>query len=147
MDRALRDEIEPFQLGQALDEPADVMAEKPVDLLSRRIGILDRVVQDRRDDRRIVELEIGQYRGDFERMREIRIARCALLRAMRLHRIDIGAVEQVFVDMRIIAPHSLDEFVLPHHGRYRFQAWSARQRPDSARPVSQCHDLTRYSIR
>ena len=47
---------------------ADVLAEQLVDLGARRVGILDRVVQQRGDDRRIVELEVGQDRGDLERM-------------------------------------------------------------------------------
>jgi hypothetical protein len=42
-------------------------------------------------------LQIGEDRGDFERMREIGIAGGALLLAMRLHGIDIGAVEQRLV--------------------------------------------------
>ena len=78
-------------------------------------GILDRVVQHRRDDRRIVEPHIGENRGNLERMREIRIARGALLHAMCLHCIDIGAVEQFLVRLRIISPHAIDEFILPHH--------------------------------
>ncbi len=95
---------------------ADIRAEQPVDFLARRARVLDRVMQHGGDDRRIVELEIGQDRGDFERMRKIRVAGGALLRAMRLHRIDIGAVEQILVGLRIIPPHPLDEFILPHHG-------------------------------
>ena len=41
-----------------------------VDLLERRLGVLDRVVQDRRGDGRVVELEVGQDRRDFEGMAE-----------------------------------------------------------------------------
>ena len=78
-------------------------------------GILDRVMQDRRDDRRVVELHVGENRGDFERMRKIRVARSALLRAMRLHGVDIGAIERHFVGLRIIVPHPIDKFILPHH--------------------------------
>ena len=51
----LRDEIELLQLGQALDELADVGAEELVDLLARGGGVLDRVVQQRDGDRRLVE--------------------------------------------------------------------------------------------
>ena len=34
---------------------------------------------------------------------------------MGLHCIDIGTVEQILVSVRIISPHAINEFVLPHH--------------------------------
>ena len=96
---SLRDQFEPLQLGQALDQHADVVAEHPVDLGAGGVGILDGVVQQRRGDGGVVELEVGEDRGDFQRVREIRIAGGALLLAMRLHGVDIGAVEQVLVGL------------------------------------------------
>ena len=109
----LRDEVKALDLGQALDEPADLVAEEAVDLLARRLRILDRVVQHGRDDRRVVELEVGQDRGDFQRMREIGVARGAHLGTVRPHRIDIGAVQKILVGVRIVAPDAIDEFILP----------------------------------
>ena len=79
---------------------ADVLAEHLVDLGAGGGGILDRVVQQRRGDGGVVELEIGQDRRDFERMREIGIAGGTLLLAMRLHGIDVGAVEQRLAGLR-----------------------------------------------
>ena len=67
---AFGDEIEPSQLGQALDQLADFAPEGPIDVLARRFGVLDRVVQHGRDDRRIVEPHLGEDRGDLQRMRE-----------------------------------------------------------------------------
>ena len=90
--RLLGDEIELFDLGQALDEFADLFAKQPVDLLARGVGVFERIVQNGRDDRRVVELQIGEDRGDFERVGEIRVAGGAGLRPMRLHRVDIGPV-------------------------------------------------------
>jgi len=49
---------------------------------------------------------------DFERVREIRIARGAALLAMRLHRVDIGAVEQGLVGAGIVGADALDQFIL-----------------------------------
>ena len=83
------------------------------------VGVLDRVVQQRRGDGRVVELEVGEDRRDFERMGEIGVARGALLLAMRLHGVDIGAVEQGLVGVRIVALDPLDQVVLPHHLRLR----------------------------
>jgi hypothetical protein len=90
-------------------------SEHAVDLGARGLGILDRVVQQRGGDRRIVEFEVGEDGGDFERVGEIRIARRTLLLAVRLHRIDVGAIEQVLVGVRIVLANTLDEVVLAHH--------------------------------
>jgi hypothetical protein len=114
-----RNQLQPLQLGETLDQRADLVAEDGVDLGARRLGILDGVVQQCGHDGGIVELEPGQDRGDFERVREIGIARGAGLRAMRLHGVDIGAVQKVFVGVRIIRPDALDQIVLPHHARAR----------------------------
>ncbi len=114
---AFRDKIKPLELGQPVNKTANVAAKKLVDFLPGRIGILDRVVQDSRDDRRIVELHVGENRRDLEGMRKKRVAGRAFLRPMRLHGIDIGAIERNFVSLRIIAPHPVDKFVLPHHDR------------------------------
>ena len=59
--------------------------------------------------------------GDFERMGEIGIAGGALLRAMLLHGIDIGPVEQLLVGVRVVARDPLDQLVLAHHRRARLQ--------------------------
>jgi hypothetical protein len=48
-------------------------------------------------------------------MVEVRLARGPRLVAMRTHRIDIGAVQQILVRIRIILRHPLNELVLPHH--------------------------------
>ena len=115
-----RHQVEFLQLGQAFDQMADIGAKYLIDLRSGGRRVLDRVVQQRRRDGGVVELEVGQNRGDFERMREIRIARRALLLAVRLHGVDVGAVEQRFVGVGIVAADPLDQFVLPHHRRRRF---------------------------
>ena len=112
-----RDQIELFQLGQALDQMADVGAEDLVDLGARRRRVLDGVVQERRRDGGVVELEVGQDGRDLERMGEIGVAGGALLLAMRLHGVDVGAVEQRLVGVRVVAADPLDQVVLPHHRR------------------------------
>ena len=104
-----------LSLVRRIDEAADLDAEHGVDLLAGDRGVLDRVVQHGRGDGRVVEPELGEDGGDFERMREIGIAGGALLRAVRLHGEHIGAVQQILVRLRIVAPHALHQFVLPHH--------------------------------
>ena len=63
----------------------------------------------------IVELQVGQNGGDFEGMGKIRGTGGALLIAVRLHGVDVGAVEQSLIRFRIVFQNPLDEFVLPHH--------------------------------
>ena len=111
------DEVELLQLGQAVDQRTDFRTEFLVDFGFRCGGVFDGVVEQCRHDGRIVELKVGQDRGDFERVREIRIARGAGLRAVRLHRVHVSAVEQVLVGVRIVALDPLDQVVLPHHPR------------------------------
>ncbi len=115
--RLLGDEVEFFELGQALDQDADVVAEQAFDFGAGGVGILDGVVQERRRDGGVVELELGENGGDLQRVGEIRIAGIAHLLAMRPHGIDVGAVEQVLVGRRIILLDPLDQIVLPHHLR------------------------------
>ena len=112
-----RHQLQPLQLGQALDQRADLGSEDLVDLGPRRFRVLDRVVQQGCHDGGVVELEIGENRCDFERVREVRIARGPRLRTVRLHGVDIGAVQQVFVGVGIVGPDALDEVILTHHAR------------------------------
>ena len=52
--RLLRDQVELLQLGQALDQLAEIGTEQFVDLGPRRRRVLDRVVQERNRDGRLV---------------------------------------------------------------------------------------------
>src|SRR5271167_280384 len=51
-------------------------------------------------------------------MGKVRVARIAQLRAVGLHRIDIGAIERVFVGARVVALDKLDQLELPHHSEF-----------------------------
>ena len=113
----LGDEVELLQLGQPLDQRADIIAEHLIDLGARRGRILDGVVQQGSGDGGIVELEVGEDRRNFQWMREIGVAGGALLLAMRFHGVDVGSVEQAFVGLRIVAADPVDQVVLPHHLR------------------------------
>ena len=73
------------QLGDAVDQPGDLGAEQPLDVVERRDRVLDRVVQQAGNDRGGVELHLREQARDLDRMREIRVARGAQLRAVRLH--------------------------------------------------------------
>ena len=108
-----RHQVEPLQLGEAFHQVPDVGAEQMVDLGAGGLGILDRIMQQRRRDGGVVELVLGKDRGDFERMGDIGVARQPPLFAMRLHGIHIGAVEKVLVRMGIVLADAFDQVVLP----------------------------------
>ena len=95
------------------------MPENLIDLGAGRLGVLDGIVQQRGDDGGVVELQPGEDRRDLERVRKIGIAGGAGLRAVRLHGVDIGAVKQILVGIRVIGPDAFDEVILPHHARTR----------------------------
>ena len=64
-------------------------------------------------DSLIIELQIGEYARDLDRMAEIRIAGGTLLVAVRLHRENVGAIDQPLVRVGIVGANLLDQFVLP----------------------------------
>ena len=100
--RFLGDEVEPLDLGQPVDQLGDLVAEFFLDLGLGCLGVLDDVVKECGGDGGVVELQLGQDGGDFEGMVEKGFARGALLPAMRLHGIDIGAIEQILIGAGII---------------------------------------------
>ena len=114
-----RHQLQPLQLGESLHQRADLGAEDVVDFGACRLGVLDGVVQQRRHDGGVIELEVGEDRRDLERMREIGVAGGAGLGAVRLHGVDIGAVQKVFIGIRVVRPDALNQVVLPHHPRTR----------------------------
>ncbi len=113
----LRLQLQPAQLGHAFDQDRDLFAEHLGDVVTRRRGVLDHIVQQGCDDGGCVELVVGQYARDLDRVGEIGIARGPHLRAVHLHRIDIGAVQQRFVGGRVIGLDGLDQLELTKNRR------------------------------
>src|SRR5690606_41277099 len=101
-------EVQLLELRQPLDQPAHFRAEQFVDLGASSGSILDRVVQKRSGYRRLVHAPVGEDRGNFERMGEVRIAGSAPLVPMLLPGIDIGLVEQRLVNVGLVALDALD---------------------------------------
>ncbi len=50
----------------------------------------------------------------FQRMGKVGIARCPCLRTVRLHRIDIGAVQKILVRILIVGGNLLHKLELTH---------------------------------
>ena len=137
----LGDQVELGDLGQPIDQRGDLAAEFFLDFLVGCLGILHRIVKQRRGDRRGIELHFGEDRGHFERMVEISLAGRAFLVAVRLHRIDIGAVEKILIRVGIILRDPLHQFVLPHH------RVSVRQKRPDTSPALIILDASRLSSR
>ena len=77
--------------------------------------VFDGVMQDGGCYRLIIKPQVSQNPRDFNRVTVIRIARCALLRAVFLHRKHIGAVDQRLISVRIIGLDPFNQFILPEH--------------------------------
>ena len=67
------------QLGHAVDQARDLVAELCRHLLDGDRGVLDDVVQQRRRDRLVIHLEVGQDSGDGQRVLDVRLAGGAAL--------------------------------------------------------------------
>ena len=103
------------QLGHAIHQTRDTIAEQRTDIVHRRDGILNRVMQQTGDDRIAVEFLFGEDARDFDRMREIRIAGFAQLQSVGLHGKYVSAVQRAFIGTGIVAENTLYELILPHH--------------------------------
>ena len=114
----LRDQIKLFQLGQAFDQRANVLAENRINLCTGGGCVFDGVVQKGGDHRGFIQMHVGQNGRNFQRMREIRVTGSALLVAVLLHGIDICLVEQSLVRIRLVALDTFNQFVLPHHAGF-----------------------------
>ena len=90
------------ELGDAIDEPGDILAEQSLDLLGRCESVLDGVVKYRCRDR-LVASSFRSVRIPATSMGWLNIltARSLHLGAVRLHREDVGTVDQIFVSIGV----------------------------------------------
>ena len=79
-----RVELEPVELGDAVDDGRDLGPEAPLDLVEREARVLDGVVEDGGGDRPGVEPEMGDDAGHCERVGDVRLARVPNLPAVYL---------------------------------------------------------------
>ena len=101
-------EVEAADLRHALDQAGGVFAKALADLLERKFGIFDNVMQERGGKSRRVEANIGEDVSDLDRVRDIEIARLADLAAVTLGGDLIGAANQPGIFARA-APTELFE--------------------------------------
>ena len=131
-------QVDLVELGDAVDKLRHDGAEEPADLGERDARILHRVVEEASGDGGAVELKGGQDACYLDRVVEVGVARGTKLRPVRLHSEDVGAVQKIFVGVRVVTPHALDQFVLAHNATARRGAGlGGRRRLDGQRQSRQ----------
>ena len=93
-------EGDPGQLGDAVDQLGDLLAELVADLLEAGAGVLDRVVQQRRAERLGVEPHAGADLGDPDRVGDELVAGVAQLVGVAVAGEVEGALDRGAVDRR-----------------------------------------------
>ena len=110
-------ELDPRDLRESLHEERHPLAEEAVDLLARGERVLQRVVEEARDDRVLVDPQVEQDPGDLERVDQVGLARQPLLTVVDLGREDVGALEPLDVRVRSVFEHLIDDVVDAQHAR------------------------------
>ncbi len=101
-------ELDLVELGDAVDEQRDGVAEVTAELVEAVLGVLDRVVKQARHQRRGVHAQLGEDRGDGEGVGDVRVAALALLAAVPALGDLVGLLdlaERRRLDLRIVGAH------------------------------------------
>ena len=134
-----RGQLQVGQLGDPVHQFGDLMPEQAIDLGIGGFGVLDRVVQKGGDDRRIIQILLGQNRGHRHRMREIGLARLAELPFMHLDAVIIGAADQGRVAPRVIVADKRDQVFDVDHARLALPG------PETLGQLSPCASISARS--
>jgi len=89
-------------LGDPFDKARDLGAEGLFDLLSSGERVLEHVVQQTDGYGYGIEVHLGEDVGDFERVRQIRLAAAAKLILMLLGAEDVCAAHEIYVGLRVV---------------------------------------------
>ena len=110
-------ELDARQLRDAVDELGDLVAELVLDLVERRLGVLDDVVQERGGDRLLVEPQAREDERHPVRVVDEVLAGAPLLPLVRVRREEKGAPEELAVDVRVVGrdlgEQLVDEALIP----------------------------------
>ncbi len=96
-------ELEPVELGDAVDDVGDLVAEVAAYVLQGDRRVLDDVVQQRGGQRHVVEAELGEDRGHRDRVADVGLARLADLAAVAVVRQREGLLDQLGAGARVVA--------------------------------------------
>ena len=92
------------ELGDAVDQQRDLVAEVGPQLGQRVVGVFDRVVQQGRREHRRLHPQLGEDRGDRERVGDVRVARLAGLAAVGPLGHCVGPLDERDVGLRVGGP-------------------------------------------
>ena len=129
------------QLGDAIHQRRDVLAELPAQLGQRVRGVLDRVVQQRRADGLGVHAQLGEDGRHGQRMGNVRVAAEALLIPVPVGGRIVGPLDQPDVGLRVRRADGLDERL--EHRVQVGAALRAEPRQPPPDPGTGCRDLGR----
>ena len=104
-----RGEIDLADLGDALDDVRHLLAEFLLDLLDGDRGVFHRVVQQAGGDGDRVQLHVRQHVCDFQGVREVGLARGALLALVVAQGKIVGLADQLQIVARTVLPHLLQQ--------------------------------------
>ncbi len=90
------------ELGDPVDEHGDLVAEVGAHLLERVRRVLDGVVEQGRDQGRLGHADVGQDRGDRERVGDVGVAALAGLAGVELLGDPVGALDQREVGLGVV---------------------------------------------
>jgi hypothetical protein len=119
-----RAEVDLAELGHALDEEGNLLAELLGELHARRRRVLDHVVQQRGADAGGVEVELGDDAGDADRMDEIGVPRATQLTLVHTGGVHVRPIDQLGVRVLVIAPDSVEnlrerDHLISHNSLHR----------------------------
>ena len=98
-----RVELDPFQLGDAVDDRGDLLAEPAFDVGERDLGVLDRVVEQRGGDGDLVESDVGHDARHGEGVVDVALAAGPELAAVRLGGHFVGPADRGDRRLRVAA--------------------------------------------
>src|SRR5438128_7811696 len=107
--------VELTDLRQPVNQMGDLRAEVFFDVLNRRFGVFDGVVQQPRGNADGIEFEFGEDVGDFERVDEIRFARLANLAAMLAGREQVSPAQQFLIRAGMVLANFIDDGLEANH--------------------------------
>ncbi|MGX1241348.1 hypothetical protein RKD46_002452 [Streptomyces pseudovenezuelae] len=101
--------VDLLQLGDAVDEETDLLAELLTDLIERHLGVLDGVVEQGGRQGRGLGAEFGEDQRHSERVGDVRLTALAHLTAVRGLRQDPGAAQGFEVGVGVVGAVGLGD--------------------------------------
>jgi hypothetical protein len=125
------------ELGHAVDEEGDLLAEQLLELLHRRRGVLDAVVQEPGAHARHVELQLGDDPGHRQRVGDVRVPGAAGLALVGLGGEVVGPADHVEIGVGIVAGDARQDLLEAHTTEVTS---NRRGYPRRARDATSCTD-------